>query len=51
MSTKTHAEREVFKGARYLLFKNPSNLNKEKKEDEILERLLAQSSPLPRCTF
>jgi hypothetical protein len=31
-----------------LFFKNPRNLNKEKKEDERLERLLAQSSPFAK---
>jgi transposase len=33
MSTKTYADSEVIKGARFLLLKNPDNLDKAKNDD------------------
>lgn len=48
--TKENLHREVLKGTRWLLLKNPENLDTEKKEKERLEEALKLNEPLA-CAY
>jgi transposase len=47
----TDAERKVLKGTRWLLLKNPENLNEERKELERLEEALELNKPLATAYY